>query len=95
MLLPLEPDMDVAPDPVVDVPVLPATGALGTTAALLGAVLPMEVAGELAPPSGVTLGIAIGAVGRAPRRLAAPLPGERLLLARHRRMNPLLFCSLT
>ena len=33
MLLPLEPLMDVALDPVVDVPVEPTTGALGATGA--------------------------------------------------------------
>jgi hypothetical protein len=43
MLLPLEPLMDVALDPVVDVPVEPTTGALGATGAFLGAVLPVEV----------------------------------------------------
>ena len=58
MLLPLEPLMDVALDPVVDVPVEPTTGALGATGALLGAVLPVEVLGGLAPPNGVILGTA-------------------------------------
>lgn len=95
MLLPLEPVMDVAPDPVVDVPVEPTTGALGAIAALLGAVLPMAAPDELAPPSGVTFGTAIGADGRTPMRLAAALPGECPLLARHCRINLLLFCSLT
>lgn len=63
MLLPLEPLMDVAPDPVVDMPLEPTTGALGATDALLVAVLPVKVLGGLAPPNGVTLGIAVGPAG--------------------------------
>jgi hypothetical protein len=59
MLLPLELLVDVALDPVVDVPVEPTTGALGAADALLGAVLPVEVLGGLAPPKGVTPGIAV------------------------------------
>jgi len=59
MLLPLELLVDVALDPVVDVPVEPTTGALGATGAVLGAVLPVEVLGRLEPPNGVTLGIAV------------------------------------
>ncbi|HEX5472452.1 MAG TPA: hypothetical protein VFW73_11225 [Lacipirellulaceae bacterium] len=59
MLLPLDPLVDVARDPVVDVPVEPITGVLGTTGALLGAVLPVAVLGGLAPPNGATLGIAV------------------------------------
>ncbi len=58
MLLPLEPLMDVARDPVVDMPLEPTTGALGAIGALLMTVLPVEVPGGLAPPNGVTLGIA-------------------------------------
>lgn len=64
MLLPLEPLVDVALDPVVEVPVEPTTGALGATAALLGAVLPVEVLGGLPPPNGAILGIAVGPDGR-------------------------------
>ncbi|MGC2711890.1 MAG: hypothetical protein WA366_00765 [Pseudolabrys sp.] len=80
--------MDVALDPVVDVPVEPITGALGATGALLGAVPPVEVLGGLAPPNGVILGI-VGADGGTLGRAAA-LPGSRLLLARHCLMNLLL-----
>ena len=57
MLVPLEPLMEVARDPVVDMPLEPTTGALGAIGALLMAVLPVEVRGGLAPPNGVTLGI--------------------------------------
>jgi len=60
MLLPLEPLVDVALDPVVDVPVEPITGALGATGALLGAVLPVEVLGGLAPPNGEILDVDFG-----------------------------------
>lgn len=63
MLLPLQPLMDVGLDPVIDVPVEPTTGALGATGALLGAVLPAEPLGGLAPPNGVILGIAVGPGG--------------------------------
>jgi len=63
MLLLLEPLMDVALDPVVDVPVEPITGVLGTTGALLGAVLPVEVLGGLPTPNGVIPGMAVGAEG--------------------------------
>jgi hypothetical protein len=77
--------VDVALDPVVDVPVEPTTGALGATGALLGAVLPVEVLGGLAPPSGAILGIAAGPDRGTPGR-AAVLPG-RLPLARHCVMN--------
>jgi len=66
MLLPLEPLMDVAPDPVVDVPVEPTTGALGATDALLGAVLPVDVLGGFPPPNGATPGTSIGPGGRTP-----------------------------
>ena len=59
----LDPLMDVAPDPAVDVPLEPTTGVLGTSGALLGAVLPVEVLGGLPPPNGVTLGIAVGPNG--------------------------------
>ena len=92
MLLPLEPLMDVALDPVIDVPVEPITGALGAAAALLGAVLPVEVLGGLAPPNGVILGIAVGPDGRTLGRRVTALPGDRPLLARHCLMN-LLLCS--
>jgi hypothetical protein len=88
MLVPLEPLVDVALDPVVDVPVEPITGALGATGALLGAVLPVEVLGGLAPPNGAILGIAVGSDGGTPGRATA-LPG-RLLLVRHCVMNLLL-----
>ena len=64
MLLPLEPLVDVALDPVVDVPVEPITGVLGATAALLGAVPPVEVLGGLPPPNSVILGVAVGPDGR-------------------------------
>ena len=63
ILLLLDPLMDVALDPVVDVPLEPTTGALGTTCALLGAVLPMEVLGGLPLRNGVTVGIAVGPDG--------------------------------
>ena len=86
MLLPFEPLMDVALDPVVDVPVEPITGALGATGALLGAVLPVEVLGGLVPPNGVILGIVVGPDGGTLGRAAA-LPGSRLLRARHCLMN--------
>lgn len=66
MLLPLEPLVDVALDPVVDVPVEPMTGALGATAALLGAVLPVEVLGGLPLRSGVTLRVPVWPDGRMP-----------------------------
>ena len=62
MLVPLEPLVEVALDPVVDVPREPVTGALGTTGALLGAVLPMAQVG----PKGVTLGAAGGPSGWKP-----------------------------
>ena len=65
MLVPLEPLMDVALDPVVDVPVEPITGALGATAALLGAV-PPEVLRGLA--NGAITGAAVGPGGRMPAR---------------------------
>ncbi|HJS62791.1 MAG TPA: hypothetical protein VJ800_13655 [Pseudolabrys sp.] len=53
--------MDVALDPVVDVPVEPITGELGATGALLGAVPPME--GGRVRLKGVGRGIANGSVG--------------------------------
>jgi hypothetical protein len=62
MLVPLEPLMDVAPDPVVDMPLEPTTGALGAIGALLMAVPPVKVLGGLAPPNGATLGI-VGPAG--------------------------------
>ncbi len=89
MLLPLEPLMDVALDPVVDVPEEPITGALGATGALLGAVPPVKVLRGLLPPNGATLGIAVGSNGRT-RGRATGLLGERPLPARHRLMNLLL-----
>ena len=70
--------MDVALDPLVDVPLEPTTGVLGATGALLGAVLPVEVLGGLPPPNGVTLGIVV-TLGRR----AIGLPGDRPLLATH------------
>lgn len=83
--------MDVALDPVIDVPVEPTTGALGAGEALLGAVLPVEMLGGLAPPNGVTVGIAVGADGRTPGWRATGLLGcEGPLLARHCVMNLLL-----
>lgn len=91
MLLPLDPLVDVARDPVVDVPVEPTTGVLGTTAALLGAVLPVAVLGGLPLSNGVTRGLAVGPEGCTPGRRATGLPGEGRL-AKHRRMN-LLLCS--
>jgi hypothetical protein len=60
VLLPLEPLIDVALDPVVDVPEEPTTGALGAAGALLAAVLPVEVLGGLPPPNGAILGTAVG-----------------------------------
>lgn len=91
----LEPVVDVALDPVVDVPVEPITGALGAGEALLGAVLPVEVLGGLAPPNGVTRGIAIGPEGWTPgRRATGLLGGEGSFLARHCVMN-LLLCLPT
>jgi hypothetical protein len=62
MLLPLELLVDVALDPVVDVPVEPTTGALGEMGALLGAILPVDVLTALARPKGTT-GIAFGPAG--------------------------------
>jgi hypothetical protein len=79
MLVPLEPLVEVAPEPLVDVPLEPITGALGATGALLGAV-PMEAGGT---PSGAIRGIGFGPGGRMIGRRATPLPGDRLLLARH------------
>jgi hypothetical protein len=87
----LDPLMDVAPDPAVDVPLEPTTGVLGATGALLGAVLPVEVRGLL-PPNGVTLGIAARPDGWTLGRRAAGLPGERPLLATHCLIHRLL-CS--
>ena len=56
--------MDVALDPLVDVPLEPTAGVLGATGAVLGAVLPVEVLGGLPGPNGVTLpGIAVGEDG--------------------------------
>mgnify|MGYP001600721920 CR=1 FL=1 len=54
MLVPLEPLIDVAPDPVVDMLLEPTTGALGAIGALLMAVAPVEVLGGLPTPNGVT-----------------------------------------
>ncbi len=75
--------MDVALDPLVDVPREPTTGVLGTTGALLGAVLPVEVPGGLRPSNGVFLGIAVGPDGWTLGRKALGLPGDRPLLATH------------
>ncbi len=75
--------MDVALDPLVDVPLEPTAGVLGTTSALLGAVLLVEVPGGLRPPNGVTLGIAVGPDGWTLGRKALGLPGDRPLLATH------------
>jgi hypothetical protein len=66
MLLPLEPLVDVALEPVVEMPEEPTTGALGATAALLGAVLPVEVLGGLPLPNGAVLGTPVGPGGRTP-----------------------------
>ena len=90
MLLPLEPLVDVALDPVVEVPVEPTTGALGARGALLGAVLPVEVLGGLPSPNGAILGNSAGPGGRTPSRRTPASPGGSLL-ARHCLMN-LLFC---
>jgi hypothetical protein len=90
VLLPLEPLIDVALDPVVDVPEEPTTGALGAAGALLAAVLPVEVLGGLPPPNGAILGTAVGSDGRMPSRRPPASPGGSLL-ARHCLMN-LLFC---
>lgn len=84
--------MDVAPDPVVDVPLEPTNGVLGATGALLGAVLPVAVLGGLPPPNGVTLGIAVGPGGWALGRRAVGLPGDGPLLATHCLIH-LLLCS--
>ncbi len=88
----LDPLMDVAPDPVVDVPLEPTNGVLGATGALLGAVLPVEVLGGLPPPNGVTLGIAVGPDGWTLGRRAVGLPGDCPLLATHCLIH-LLLCS--
>jgi hypothetical protein len=69
--------MDVARDPLVDVPLEPTTGELGATAALLGAVLPVP------PPNGDTLGIAVGPGGWTLGRRAIGLPGDRPPRATH------------
>jgi hypothetical protein len=78
--------MDVARDPLVDVPLEPTTGVLGATGALLGAVLPV------APPNGVTLGIAVGPDGWMLGRRTVGLPGDGPLLAIHCLIH-LLLCS--
>jgi hypothetical protein len=82
ILLLLDPLMDVAPDPVVDVPLEPTNGVLGATGALLGAVLPVEVLGGLPPPNGITLGIAVGPDGWTLGRRAVGLPGGTCFFAR-------------
>ncbi|HEY7216797.1 MAG TPA: hypothetical protein VH985_00290 [Candidatus Binatia bacterium] len=89
MLVPLEPLMDVALEPVVDVPVDPITGALGATGALLGAVLPIDLAGRWMVSNGVTCGVAVRSSGGNSSRRAA-LSFERAR-ARHCLMN-LVFC---
>lgn len=86
ILLLLEPLMDVARDPLVDVPLEPTTGVLGATGALLGAVLPVP------PPNGVTLGIAVEPGGWTLGRSAMGLSGDRPLLATHCLIH-LLLCS--
>jgi hypothetical protein len=78
--------MDVARDPLVDVPLEPTTGVLGATGALLGAVLPVP------PPNGVTLGIAVGPGGWTLGRRAVGLPGDRPPRATHCLIH-LLLCS--
>jgi hypothetical protein len=57
MLLLLEPVVDVAREPLVELPLEPVTGLLGATGALLGAVLPIEPGRPV--PSGITCGIAV------------------------------------
>ena len=92
MLLPLEPLMEVALDPVVDVPDEPTTGELGATGALLGAVLPVEVLGGLPVPNGVTRGAPGAPNGTTPGSRPA-FPGSSLL-ARHSRINFLFFSPI-
>ena len=75
--------MDVAPDPVVDVPLEPTNGVLGATGALLGAVLPVEVLGGSPPPNGVTLGHCSGIGRMDARSKSLGLPGDCPLLATH------------
>jgi hypothetical protein len=57
MLLLLEPVVEVAREPLIELPLEPVTGLLGATGALLGAVLPIELGRPLL--SGVTGGIAV------------------------------------
>ena len=71
----LDPLMDVAEDPLVDVPLEPTTGVLGAIAALLGAVLPVPLS------NGVTLGIAVGSGRGAPGLRTTGSPGEHSLCA--------------
>ena len=71
-LLPLDPLMDVALEPVVEVPVEPITGALGAVGALLGERLPVAVLGGLAPPSGDGRGMPAAPEGRTTPRRATP-----------------------
>ena len=91
MLLPVEPLVDVALEPVVAVPAEPVTGALGATGALLGVVLPVDVLGGLPAPNGVTLGTASGPGAWTPGWRAAALPCGSSLRAKHSWMY-LVFC---
>jgi len=88
MLVPLEPLMDVALDPVIEVPVEPITGALGATGALLGRVPRMD----LPDSNGVTGGTSVESSGRKAGRRTVTLPGDRP--ARHFFMN-LVLCLPT
>jgi hypothetical protein len=88
MLVPLEPLMEVALDPVVEVPDEPITGVLGATGALLGSVPPMAP-GRLVRRKGAGCGIANGSEGCISGR-ATSLSCGRLLLARHCLMKRLL-----
>ena len=82
--------MDVAPEPVIEVPLEPTVGALGAIGAVLGAVPPMEALGGLPAPNGVTLrGIAVGPGGWTLGSTAAGLPGGRPLPAMHRFIHQL------
>ena len=83
--------MDVALEPVVDVPLEPVTGALGATGALLGVVLPVDVLGGFPGPNGATLGTAARPGPLTPGWRFAALPSSSSSRARHSWMY-LVFC---